>query len=151
LTTVDQIQGGQAALQASPGGGMRAHFQKILQPVADKLGMSADDLSAALKGGKSLAEIAQSKGISRDDLVATVADAITKNRPPGSAQGDATQMANRMVDHVRGGHRGHHAHGAGAGGQDPDDDGDRHGAPGAMGGLAPAPSTAGSLKVDAQA
>ena len=153
MTSVNQLQGAQALHQAQ-GGGMRAHMQKILQPVADRLGMSADDLQAALAGGKSLAEIAQSKGVSRDDLVATVSDAISKNRPPGASAADPTQLANRMVDHVRGAHRGHHPHAAAGAvtAQDPDGDGDTHGA-GSAGDAwsAPAPAAGGVLQINALA
>lgn len=120
MANVDGIQGAQAMQQAGAGAGMRAHMQKIMGSVADKLGMSQDDLQAALNGGTSLADIAQSKGVSRDDLVATVSDAIARNRPAGAPQIDAQQLAGRMVDHVRG-HHGHHHHGGGAAGgvQDP--------------------------------
>jgi hypothetical protein len=135
VTTVNQLQGAQALEQTQRGGGMRAHIQKILQPVADKLGMSGDDLHTALGSGKSFAEIAQSKGVSRNDLVKTVSDAISKNRPPGAPAVDPNQLANRMVDDLRGAHRGYHSH-APSGStsvQDPDCDGDTHGVGGASG------------------
>jgi hypothetical protein len=120
-----QVQGSQALQQPPFGGGFRAHMQKILQPVADELGIPMADLQDALGSGKSLADIAQSKGVSRDDLVKVVADAIQQTRPAGAPQLDPTQLANRMVDHVRGhhAHRGHGAAGAG-GGSDPDGDTD---------------------------
>src|SRR5262249_34770824 len=44
--------------------------------VATKLGMSRADIKTAWKNGQSLTEIAQSKGVSRDDLVSTIEQAI---------------------------------------------------------------------------
>lgn len=151
MTTMPQVQGSQALQQPQSGGGFRAHMQKILQPVADKLGVSMTDLQDALRSGKSLADIAQSKGISRDDLVKVVSDAIQQTRPAGAPQLDVTELANRMVDHVRG-HHGHHHHGAHGAGEGAGSNGDADGlvsTPQPPGGARP---TFGSgLQVDVQA
>ncbi|MEC0226850.1 hypothetical protein [Paenibacillus alba] len=52
-----------------------------LKPDTDKLaktlGLSKDELHAQLHSGKSLAEIAQSKGISKDKLVASIKEQLT--------------------------------------------------------------------------
>jgi hypothetical protein len=82
----------------------RAHrpdMKKDMQSVADLFGISTDDLMSQLKGGKSLAEIAQSKGVSRTDLVATLEQSIKANAPT-DVQTDFSSriddMVNRIVD-----------------------------------------------------
>lgn len=45
--------------------------------LAAMLGISREELAKELKSGKSLAEIAQSKGISRDQLIAKIKDELT--------------------------------------------------------------------------
>ncbi|MDQ0887358.1 uncharacterized protein YceK [Paenibacillus sp. V4I9] len=47
------------------------------EKLAKTLGLSTDELHAQLRSGKSLAEIAQSKGISKDKLVASIKDQLT--------------------------------------------------------------------------
>ncbi|MEW9697897.1 hypothetical protein [Paenibacillus sp. SI8] len=53
--------------------GLRPDSEKL----AKTLGMSEDELRAQLKAGKSLTEIAKSKGISKDKLVASIKDQLT--------------------------------------------------------------------------
>lgn len=47
------------------------------EKLAKTLGLSRDELHAQLRSGKSLAEIAQSKGISKDKLVASIKEQLT--------------------------------------------------------------------------
>ncbi|WP_217635170.1 hypothetical protein [Paenibacillus sp. yr247] len=47
------------------------------EKLAKTLGLSKDELHAQLQSGKSLAEIAQSKGISKDKLVASIKEQLT--------------------------------------------------------------------------
>ncbi|NEW05383.1 hypothetical protein GK047_05045 [Paenibacillus sp. SYP-B3998] len=47
------------------------------EKLAKSLGISESDLNAQLKAGKSLAEIAKSKGISKDKLVASIKEQLT--------------------------------------------------------------------------
>ncbi|NOU68229.1 hypothetical protein GC096_29820 [Paenibacillus sp. LMG 31461] len=47
------------------------------EKLAKSLGMSKDELRAQLHAGKSLAEIAQAKGISKDKLVVSIKDQLT--------------------------------------------------------------------------
>ncbi|MBD0379273.1 hypothetical protein [Paenibacillus sedimenti] len=47
------------------------------EKLAKKLGMSRDEMRDQLRAGKSLAEIAQSKGISKDKLVASIKEQLT--------------------------------------------------------------------------
>jgi lambda repressor-like predicted transcriptional regulator len=67
--------------------------------------------SAFVKSGKSLADIASSKGVSRDDHVATLKQAIQSNAPAGAPPDFASHhddMVNRIVDHKGGVHGAHH-------------------------------------------
>jgi hypothetical protein len=54
------------------GGGIGLGNQVTLNRVAGVLGISADDLVAQLKDGKTLAQVAESKGVSLDTLVDTI-------------------------------------------------------------------------------
>jgi hypothetical protein len=69
----------------------------VKQAVADKLGMSADDLQAELSSGKHLNEIAKEKGVDMKDIHATIRQTLQKDgiTGPGGAEG---------------GHRAHHHH-----------------------------------------
>jgi lambda repressor-like predicted transcriptional regulator len=98
-------------------------FGKNMQSVADLFGMSTDDLKSQLQSGKSLADIAQSKGVSRDTLVSTLEKSMQANAPANAPAGFASQLdniVNHMVDHkgmggpggMGGVGGGHHHHGA---------------------------------------
>jgi lambda repressor-like predicted transcriptional regulator len=90
----------------------RPNFEQDMQPVADLLGVSTDELRQDVQRGKSLTEIASAKGVSRDDLVATLKQAIQSNGPAGAPSDFAAHlddMVNRIVDH-KGGVHGPHQH-----------------------------------------
>lgn len=87
---------------------------KALDAVAQELGMSTDDLTHALAGGQSMTEIAASKGVSKGDLVATIAGTLPATGPDGQPV-DATAAANRIADHTRTVGHTHHASGASGG------------------------------------
>jgi hypothetical protein len=75
---------------------MPADVQKA---VADKLGMSTDDLKSELSSGKKLNDIAKEKGVDMKDLHSTIQQALQKDGISGP-QG--------------GGHHHHHHHAEGA-------------------------------------
>ena len=84
---------------------------------AQLLGMSGDELRQARRSGTTLTELASQKGISKDDLVASIAKDVQANKPDGAPELDATQlteMATNIADGVRptgpppGGHGGRH-------------------------------------------
>src|SRR5690348_5146620 len=85
-------------------------FKQRMQPVADLFKMSSDDLMSELKSGKSLADIAQEKGVSRDDLINAVKQGLSQNGNVDESKLD--EIANRIVDHKPGAHgaHGHHHH-----------------------------------------
>ncbi|MGI5939859.1 MAG: hypothetical protein ACOX8V_04100 [Thermoleophilia bacterium] len=84
-------------------GGMRGFGSgsQMLTAIADLLNMEPADLAAARQGGKSLAEIAESKGVDRDTLIngmlevrkAVLADAVAKGT---ITQGKADIMVKNM-------------------------------------------------------
>jgi hypothetical protein len=79
------------------GGGTRPPgMEKVGQAIADKLSMSVDDLRAARQSGTSLADLAASKGVSKDDLVATISDALNTNA--GAPAIDTNKLAMMLID-----------------------------------------------------
>ena len=83
-----------------PPGGPPPGMRKAMDAVADTLGMSADELGGRLKNGESLAEIAGSKGVSRDDAIATLSSAMKANAPQGVSLSDerVNAIATRIFD-----------------------------------------------------
>lgn len=90
-------------------------MHEIGDAVAKKLGMTEQQLHDAREQGKTLAQVAASKGVSKADLVATVTTAIQKSeRGSTLTDAQAKQMATDIVDgtgprggHHRGGHDDH--------------------------------------------
>jgi hypothetical protein len=76
-------------------------MEKAMKPVETLLGVTHDELLESLRGGATLAEVADAKGISRSDLVDAVAGGLAAIAPPGAEQlGDPTTLAERIVDHA---------------------------------------------------
>ncbi len=86
----------------------------VWNAVAEKLGLTSDQLTAELNSGKTLAQIAEAKGISRADLAAALEAAHKASLAQAVAGGALTQaqadsllsqMAGRydwMLDHMNG-------------------------------------------------
>lgn len=86
-----------------PGKGM----DEVKAAVEKKLGMTHEQMHQAREQGKTLAQVAESKGVSKADLVSTITEAITKSaRGSGLTDAQAKEMATRMVDGT--GPRGRH-------------------------------------------
>ncbi|MGL6279871.1 MAG: hypothetical protein ACRC50_09980 [Gaiella sp.] len=64
---------------------------KRLAPVAERLGMTRAEIRAELKAGKSLAEIAAAKGVSKDALVAAMVAPAKERLAKAVAAGRLTQ------------------------------------------------------------
>lgn len=89
----------------------------LLQSAAKALGMSVDDVRSQLQGGKSLADLAQDKGVSREDLLS----ALKQDAPQRMKDsGNLDQMLTTAIDR-----KGPPLGPRGAGG--PDHDGDHTG------------------------
>ena len=116
---IDAI-GGLSRFSAAQGAGFaspRAFRQTVLDSAAQVLGMSSQDVQAAFRSSHSLADLAQQKGISEDQLVRAVAQGIqslgaTSGGLPGSP--DPLQMAQRIVNRAGGLSGQRHLHGLGA-------------------------------------
>src|ERR1035437_809543 len=67
-----------------------------MDAAAKALNMSTSDLQTALKGGKSLSDLATSKGVSVDALTADISAALTKANPSLSSD-RAQQIAQRLI------------------------------------------------------
>ena len=108
------IGSGQAAAQVHGRGGGHGMRAKVEAAVADKLGLSVDDLRTQLKSGKSMTQVAAAQGVSKDDLVSAIATALQSSASSatsasasatsgGSQAVDATARATRIADRVGGG------------------------------------------------
>jgi hypothetical protein len=59
------------------------HVRKnVIADAAQALGMDKHDLKKALAGGQSLSDVAASKGVSQDDLLAAIKQGITASGTP---------------------------------------------------------------------
>lgn len=102
-------QGQQWQRGAGAGRGLGAGYQAISGPIAELLGMTAADIHAERVAGKSLAQIAQAKGVSEDQLVEAMLaarksalDARVKAGTLTQEQADAAyqQMQTRIKESV---------------------------------------------------
>jgi hypothetical protein len=115
---IDPLSGNSfASTQALSGAASGPAAQtSVLATVADLLGMSSDDLVAALRNGSSMSDLASQKGISRDDLLAAITQGLqssaTAAGPSGSAE--ANTVAARIADRRGSGGHHHHHHGGGS-------------------------------------
>jgi hypothetical protein len=122
--TIDQSQEDAviAALQGAIGGrggprvGPRARgiLEKAAQVAADKIGVSVDDLKAALKDGKSIADVANEHSVSPADVQQALVDAATAKLNEAVTNGKVTQdqadkieqrlptTAEKVVNHHKG-------------------------------------------------
>jgi len=71
-------------------GGM--YDQTALKAIADKLGMSVQDLQAQLRSGKSLSDLAKEKGTSEQDLRSAAATAVKAQLDQAVKDGKLTQQ-----------------------------------------------------------
>jgi hypothetical protein len=100
-----------------------SHRSERMAAIAKALGMSVDEVRSGLRSGKSLAKLAQEKGVSRAKLLAAIkegirAEAKAHGRTVTAAELDA--MAARIADATGPGERRHRGHrGFGPGGFGP--------------------------------
>jgi hypothetical protein len=95
--------------QGPDGAGGREHVRKAMDAVAQKLGLSPDELRSKLESGSSLADLAKAQGVSLDDLKSTITQALTGDGSKLTAD-QASQLADRLVSRTGGHHHGHHHH-----------------------------------------
>ena len=93
--------GGPGGHHGRGGPGMDA----IEKAVGAKIGMTEAQIDEQEAAGKTLAQIAEAKGMGRDDLIATIAGAIkASDRGANLTDAQATQMATNIADGTRGPH-----------------------------------------------
>lgn len=79
----------------------KLHQPQLLQAAAQKLGLTEAQLRDELKSGKSLAQIAQEKGVSRDDLRTAMLDAVRSQVNQAVQNGKLTQdQANQVISRI---------------------------------------------------
>jgi hypothetical protein len=103
---VDPITGATsnaAALQTTS-----ARFRAVTDAVAKELGMSTDDLTAAMRSGESLDDLAAGKGVSHDDLVATIKQALQSTA--GTTDPTALDQLAARIAAAKPHHHHHHHH-----------------------------------------
>jgi hypothetical protein len=78
--------------------------QAVLDAAAQTLGMSKHAIRTALRGGESLADLAEEQGVSETDLTNSLATALQ----PFANGTDPTQLASQIVSHTGPLGHGHH-------------------------------------------
>jgi hypothetical protein len=81
-------------------GGMH---ERVFTAVADQLGLTSDELSAQFEGGKTLAQIAEEKGVATQDLAAIMEEGMKAGLEQAVKDGAITQeQADLMLQHMDG-------------------------------------------------
>lgn len=83
---------GRMAMRGGPGGHLN-----IIEAAASELGMTADELKAELKAGKTILDVATEKGVDASTLTANVTEAAKADVAEKLASGDITQ---EQADHM---------------------------------------------------
>lgn len=101
---IEAIGASSAMTQVSQAGHRRPpDMTKAMQPVADLLGTDVAALQQQLKGGSTLTEIAQGKGIDRQDLLDAIGQGLQDAKPADAPEppGGFTAMAEHIADGTR--------------------------------------------------
>ena len=85
-TRVPQAGAASGATSAQPTAAVGHHHHRhgggdVMSALSQLLGESTSEIGSALQGGQSLTDLAESKGVSQDDLVKTLATALQKSSP----------------------------------------------------------------------
>ena len=100
-----------------PGGpGGPNPMKQVMSGAASLLGMNDSELRKALQGGSTLGQLADAKGIAKDDLKAAVQKGLEQaGPPPGAETTDLSAIAQDIIDGKgpAGGPPGHRPHGKG--------------------------------------
>ena len=86
-TDADGDKGGTTSATAAKGKHHHRHHAKadsVLNAVSGALGMQTTDLVTALKSGQTLGQLASAKGVSEDDLLASIASALQSSSSTGT-------------------------------------------------------------------
>jgi hypothetical protein len=115
--SISSVGAGQAAgaMQRPP----RPDMAKALAPVADALGLDAAELKAELKGGASLDDLAQTRGVSHEDLLAAIKEGLAEVGPPVGAGAVDQARLDAMAEEIAGRSGAERPAGPGPGGPPP--------------------------------
>jgi hypothetical protein len=92
---VTQAQQGLAQI----GGHGKSPMAQVMSGAASLLGMSDADLRSALAAGSSLSELADAKGVSKEDLQTAITQGLEQVGPPPGAEGvDLSAIAQDIMD-----------------------------------------------------
>jgi uncharacterized protein YidB (DUF937 family) len=94
-TTAPAADSSKAGQTPGAGRGARRHVRRealkvAAQAAADAIGVTTDELKTAVKGGQSVAELAQSKGVSVDDVKSAISKALSDRIDKAVADGKIT-------------------------------------------------------------
>ena len=82
-----------------PGAGGANPMRQVMSGAASLLGLSDAELKSALHSGKTLGDLADAKGVSRDDLLKAVTAGVEQvGAPPGADGVDAATIAQNIID-----------------------------------------------------
>ncbi|HEY4722155.1 MAG TPA: hypothetical protein VII92_09935, partial [Anaerolineae bacterium] len=82
--------------------GPNGMHQQVVAAIAQKLGLTSDELTKALQSGQTIDQIAQSKGVSLDDLKKVATDAMKVELDALVKQGAITQQqADQMLSQMQ--------------------------------------------------
>jgi hypothetical protein len=102
---------------SSVGGSISAHYAPATRQTppsmtntAKLLGMSEDELRQARRSGTTLVDLAAQKGISKDDLVKSVADDLKADRPADAPALSDDQLTKTAANVAEGKRAHHHRH-----------------------------------------
>jgi hypothetical protein len=85
------------------GGATGGVHDTVWQALAEKLGLTSDELTAQIKDGKTLAQIAEEKGLSTKDLAAVMETTMKAGLDQAVKDGQLTQaQADLMLQHMAG-------------------------------------------------
>jgi hypothetical protein len=73
----------------------------VVDDVAKMVGMTSDDLRSALDSGRSLLDVASSRGASTSTLLSTIQQSIASSMPPPVDNATTARLALRIADHHR--------------------------------------------------
>lgn len=77
--------------------------ETVWNAIAEQLGMTSEELTAAIDGGKTLAQIAEEKGVSTADLAATMESGMKAGLAKAVEDGILTQeQADQMLEQMAG-------------------------------------------------
>jgi hypothetical protein len=117
-STFGGVSAAQPAWAPTPQNG-QPNPQQVLQPVAQLLGTTSQDLMSQMQSGTTLSDIASKQGVSQSDLINAIEQGLQSASPPGSTSAQSSQSLTTIATGIANGtakvgQHHHHHHGAGS-------------------------------------